>query len=342
MAEIFAIRPIPDADAIECARVRGWEVVIKKGEFQVGDLCVYFEIDSLLDTIDPRFAFLEPRGVRTMADGTKGHVLKTAKLRGQLSQGMALRLDSFPEIAHAQVGDDVTEALNVVKWEPPIPMELAGSVLGPRPSWIPMTDEERIQNLSGILHVDAHWIATEKIDGTSCTIFVAPPTTETGWRAGVCGRNWEYAEVEGNTLWRLARQHRIHQRLIEEWPGEKSVVQGEVYGEGIQGNPLKLQGQRLSIFTVHRNGRELPRSEWPQWILDLAVPELPIDFPSSVDEALADVDGLSSLVSPGRPMEGVVWRVRDAATVNLPGILPYDTRASFKVISNKYLLKHDR
>jgi hypothetical protein len=47
---------------------------------------VYFEVDSLLDVADPRFAFLAPRGVRTDPQGRTGHVLKTAKLRGQYSR----------------------------------------------------------------------------------------------------------------------------------------------------------------------------------------------------------------------------------------------------------------
>ena len=48
--KIADIRPILDADAIEVAVVDGWKVVVKKGEYSVGDLAVYIEIDSWVPT----------------------------------------------------------------------------------------------------------------------------------------------------------------------------------------------------------------------------------------------------------------------------------------------------
>jgi RNA ligase (TIGR02306 family) len=332
------VAAIPGADAIVRVRVRGWDVVAKLGEFTAGDLCVYFEIDSFLDISDPRFEFLAARGVRRRADGVRGHVLKTARLRGQYSQGMVLPLTLFPEVAGTVPGTDVTEALGVVKWETPVPASLSGEVRGPRPSWIPMTDEERIQNVPGILAVtDVHWIATEKVDGTSSTYYVDPMEKE----IGVCGRNWDLVESETNTLWRVARERHLHERIAAEWPGQRAVLQGEVYGEGIQANPLRLIGQHLAVFTVRVDGEELPRDEWPQWVLEFSVPSRDeLTFPGSVEQALADVDRLTSAITPGRPAEGVVWRARDAARVALPDGM--EQRASFKVVGNRYLLKHDR
>ena len=95
--EISNIQPIPDADAIEVATVGGWKVVVKKGEFSIGDLGLYFEVDSFLPETDERFQFLMKSGVRTF-EGERGHVLRTARLRKQLSQGLILPLQLFPEI----------------------------------------------------------------------------------------------------------------------------------------------------------------------------------------------------------------------------------------------------
>ena len=81
--EVQSLEPIPDADRIELAKIRGWNVVVQKGLHEVGDLVVYFEIDSMLDIEMPQFQFLSDRGVRTDADGFKGHVVKTMRLRGQ-------------------------------------------------------------------------------------------------------------------------------------------------------------------------------------------------------------------------------------------------------------------
>lgn len=336
---IASLRDIPDADAIVCARIRGWDVVVKRGEFEVGDRCVYFEVDSLLDVTDERFAFLAPRGVRTDTEGRSGHVLKTARLRGQYSQGLALPVAVFPEVEDLPVGSDVTAALNVVKWDPPIPASIAGQVRGMLPSWIPVTDEERIQNLTDILDATGveRWTATEKIDGTSTSVYVDPVSD----LVGVCSRNLDLLPNDANTLWRMAAKHDLHARLAEAFPDSRVVVQGETYGEGIQGNPLKVRGQHFAAFTLRVDGAEVPRSQWPAWLLALSVPERPeFTFPVTLEEALAQVETLKSAIAPERAAEGLVWRGADHAMVTLPN--GRIERASFKVISRRYLLKFDR
>lgn len=353
--QITAITAIPDADAIVCARVRGWDVVVKRDEFAVGDLCVYIEVDSLLDVTDPAFAFLASRGVRTDAEGNSGHVLKTARLRGQYSQGLVLPVGTFPALegvtAGGAAGVDVTELLPVRRWNPPMPAALAGKVIGRRPSWIPMTDEDRVENVGDILNVrDVDWFATEKIDGTSTTVYVNPdpangfdPGVPGTWAGvyGVCSRNLDLAYDETQTQWVLAVRLGLHDLCAREWPGSRVAVQGETYGEGVQGNPLKVRGQAFAVFTVLVDGRELPRADWPAWLVGFAVPEVPgLVFPGSVEGAVAQVEVLESVVAPGRAAEGVVWRARDAARVILPDGM--NVRASFKAISRKYLLKHDR
>jgi len=79
--KITELNPIEGADAIEVATIRGWKVVIKKGEFKIGDLCVYCEIDSVMPD-RPEFEFLRSRNFR----------IKTIKLRGVPSQGIIFPL----------------------------------------------------------------------------------------------------------------------------------------------------------------------------------------------------------------------------------------------------------
>ena len=160
---IDAIEPIEGADAIELAVVEGWKVVIKKGEFAVGDKCVYFEIDSFLPTGNPAWQFLVDKSGREF-EGVYGHRLRTVKLRGQISQGLVLRPDLFKQElgealllaeldAKKEGGDfdlravDFAQALGIKKWEAPLPAELAGQAEGLFPSWMRKTDQERCQNL---------------------------------------------------------------------------------------------------------------------------------------------------------------------------------------------------
>lgn len=336
IATIDEIAEIPDADQIVRARVRGWDVVVKRDEFAVGDKALYIEVDALLDVTDPRFEFLAGKGIRTTVDGVTGHVLKTIRLRGQYSQGLALPYRLFvDELGDRPVGDDVTDVLGIVKWDPPVPANLAGEARGFRPSWIPKTDEERVQNFPAILeHQDLRWVATEKLDGSSCSFFV----DQLEYDKGVCSRNLNLVDTPGNTLWRLATELHIFDRMRMWGIGDRLVVQGEAFGEGIQGNPLKLKGQQFRAFSLRVDGVDVPRSQWPTDLLDIAVPVHDLTFPRSVDEALAQVDGLRSAIAD-RPAEGIVWRVQDRTHLDIDGRLE---RASVKVVSNRYLLKHDR
>lgn len=156
--KIANIFPITDADLIERAQIDGWNVVVKKGEFEPNDLCVYAEIDSVFPATDERFAFLE------------GRRLKTKKMRGVVSQGIAFPV-SILGAANFAVGDDVTDLLGVVKYEPPAPKDV--SIKGEFPWFVIKTDAERVQNLVEELQIHQNRAAyvTEKLDGSSITIF---------------------------------------------------------------------------------------------------------------------------------------------------------------------------
>lgn len=329
------VQPIPDADNIVRAQVRDWDVVTRKGEFTPGQHCVYFEIDSMLPEDDPRFAFLMPRGVRTDVDGFRGHVLRTARLRGVYSQGLALPLNQFPEIGKGAVGQDVTDTLGIRKWDPPVPASLAGVVAGPFPSWIPKTDEERIQNAGWMLDQDQlQWYATEKIDGSSATYFM-----DVDGSFGACSRNLNLRDDGSNTFWNVAHNldlPNVLRSYADETGLTRVAIQGEVFGEGIQKNPLRVKGQHFRLFALHHDGVRVSRVGWPEFALAMSVPLVQLPFPDSVKDALEQVDGMKSLISPDRPAEGVVWSVCDRTHVTTPR---GDVRASFKAISNRYLAK---
>jgi RNA ligase (TIGR02306 family) len=336
--QVTAVTAIAGADRIVAARVRGWDVVIKKGELEPGDLCVYFEVDSLLDTRKPALAYLAERSVRTDARGRRGHVLKTARLRGKWSQGLAVPIGLFGELGPAgvdRIGEDVTAALGVVQWDPPIPADLIGATRGYRPLWIRSTDQERLQNQPDLLTARGHrWVATEKLDGTSTTFWVD------GDEQGACTRNVDLVPDPGNRVWKAALELGMHDLLRRDYPGVRAAVQGELYGLGSHVNPLKLDRARFSAFTLRVGHETVPRAAWPDWLTALSVPVHDLEFPETVEQALEQVDGLKSKVNPDRAAEGIVWVAADTDMVQLADGRFAD--GSFKVISNRYLLKHDR
>ncbi len=135
--QITSVEPIEGADKIEKAKILGWQVVVEKGQFKPGDLCVYCEIDSILPE-KPEFEFLRPRGFR----------IKTIKLRKVLSQGIAFPLSIFGGDI-ISVGMDVTDLIGVTHYEKPIAANMRGMIRCGRPHYVPRTDETRIQSIPG-------------------------------------------------------------------------------------------------------------------------------------------------------------------------------------------------
>lgn len=363
--KISDIQPIPDADAIEVATVDGWKVVIKRGEFNVGDLAVYLEIDSWVPhELAP---FLSKGKEPREYNGVKGERLRTVKLRGQVSQGLLLPVDNvegkpfitgwFHEdgvgsMVIVQEGDDVTECLNVQKWEAPIPAQLQGQAKGTFPtSLIPKTDQERIQNCfgsiqkrDGLFLTEKFWNeelqevqerdvvlpddfkkptyeVTLKLDGSSMTIF--------RWEGElrVCSRNMELKineENADNTFVKMALE-------IGDKIPEGLAFQGELMGEGIQGNREGFKGHRFFVFDVfdiklHEYFNPHDRVETCAGLGLEHVPILGTDWnaPESVAQGLEMAEGPSI---NHKIREGLVWKCNE------------DPNFSFKTISNKFLLK---
>lgn len=101
--QIVSISPIEGADAIEVARVLNWDIVVKKGEFAVGDFAVYFEIDSWIPTALAPF-LTKPGHFPKSYNGVEGEKLRTIRLRGALSQGLLLPLSAIGTVE--TIGDD--------------------------------------------------------------------------------------------------------------------------------------------------------------------------------------------------------------------------------------------
>ena len=337
--KIKEINPIEGADAIELAVVDGWQVVVAKNVgHQVGDLVVYCEIDSFLP-IEPEFEFLRKSSYKKMGD-QEGFRLKTIKLRGQISQGLILPYSVIPIAQFATAADlpegmDVSEMLGIVKYEPPIPAQLAGKVKGSFPSFLRKTDEERIQNLEKeytewTLSSKHQFYATEKLDGSSFTCYIK------NGEFGVCSRNMDLLETEDNTFWTVARKLDLENKLRSF--GKNICFQGEMVGSGIQGNHYNMKDQTVFFYNIFLiDEREyVGYDEFRNMLFDLdlaCVPVLsyPFNFPADSEAALPTVSVLlrsaegKSVLNDKVEREGLVIRSMDRTI-------------SFKVISNKFLL----
>ncbi|NCA17177.1 MAG: RNA ligase (ATP), partial [Betaproteobacteria bacterium] len=243
--KIKFVRPIAGADAIECVGILGWECVSKKGEFSPDDKCVYFEIDSLLPD-EPVFEFLRKA---CWKEDLGRYRLRTVRLRGQISQGLALPIGLFPELAGREVGFNATEILGVEKYEPPVPAQIQGDARSF--SWpIGKTDETRVQqdDECGFISrlTGRPYYISLKIDGTSSSFMVSEDEYH------VCGRNYSYRKSDTHSFWNISERYGIESKIRDHAlrTGRRVAIQGEIVGPGIQKNPLGLKAPDLFVFNV--------------------------------------------------------------------------------------------
>lgn len=360
---ISDIKPIPKADKIEVAQIDGWQVVVSKNEeFSIGDKVVYIEIDSKMPE-KPEYEFLK----------SKKYIVKTIKLRGQVSQGLVLPLSVLPKGDHRlikyEVGDDVTDILGVTKYDPEAEQEekillnnkkkvknpivkfllrfewlrkrylkLKGSGKTNFPSWIKKTDEERIQNMPILFNeLKNDGIAlsvTEKVDGTSATYFLKR-IKKNKFEFGVCSRNRSIPTEDNSYYWNVARKYKIKDAL-QSLIGDREwiVLQGEITGEGIQGNKYPSdEGERFWVFNLISPDGRTTTEEMQPILLKYGIYTVPIVDNKFVIPKEWEISDLVNYVTGKsqihpREREGCVFR-------------NVEKNVSFKCINPEFLLKND-
>ena len=336
-------KQIAGADLVEAYRVNGWWVVDKKDAYKVGDLVVYCEVDSWMPHHLAPFLTKDGKQPKEYL-GIKGERLKTAKLRGQLSQGLLLPLDheanngdtilnmywdsvdadDDSDYTIPEEGYDLTSLLGIVKWEDTrymANMDAQGSF----PDFIPKTDQERVQNLDRTLekYFGQSFEVTVKRDGSSLTAFV------NGEESGVCSRNVNLKETEYSAFWAAANSLCLIPKILS--TGRNLALQGELMSQKIQGNYEKVQGIEWNCFDIYDiDARKylLPK-ERRELCKQLNIPHIKVveeDFVlcHNVDQLLEMAEGPG--VNPGVKREGLCFKHNK-------------TDFSFKAISNSYLLK---
>lgn len=330
---ILSVEPVANSDFLEKVLVLGWQVVVKKGEFASGDLCVYVELDSLLPDGPEWCEFMRPRGFR----------VRSIRLRGELSQGIVFPISILPdeelsmsegEEMDCYEGIDVSEILGITHYEKPIPVELRGLMRGNFPPYVPKTDEPCVQSVPDVLNelrgIDVY--STVKCDGTSVTI---------SYKDGdfhICSRN-NSLKIEGNEN-NIYVQTVLKYGLDKKLPkyGKNIALQGEFVGPGIQKNHLGLKEHKILMFNAYDidNRRYLDYNKLLDICFELSLESVPyidhfkFDFNMAqlLNMATGNYDGTKNY------REGIVIR---------PLVEMYSRaikgRMSFKVLNNDFLLR---
>ncbi len=341
--KIAEIKPIEGADRIVAYRVDGWWVVDSIGKYNVDDLVTYLEVDSFVPTTIAPF-LTKPGHFPKTFEGIEGERLKTIRLKGQLSQGLLLPISEDTRKGAGILLDeglDVTDHLGILKYEKPLPAQLAGMAKGNFPSFIPKTDQERIQNCTRAFEKwktdSTEWEISEKCDGSSMTVYINHNELdeEGAPKHGVCSRNLDLKFDENNSFWQAEQKYNLINKIKD--TGRSLAIQGELVGEGIQGNSYKLTGREFYCFDIY----DIDKREYllPMERIGLCeqlkiqhVPIVDLNAKIALHETVADLlkeaEGKSDIgAKPER--EGWVFK-----SMTEPDV-------SFKVVSNRWLMKYE-
>ena len=366
------IRPIEGADNIEQCNVLGWNLICKKGEFHEGDPCVYIEIDSKVPERE-EFEFLRAKGfkVKTMKLGkfnciSQGLAMPQSafnELTG-LSEGtdvtdiLGIKYSVQEDNTRKSNGDPNAKYKSMAarhqkifkkKWARWMMRRSWGRKImffffgkkkdNPRgfPTFVSKTDEERVENQPWRIGDGKTYLATEKLDGTSCT-YALERKGRNKFEFYVCSRNVRQQDEkqecyhDHNIYWDLAFKYNIEQHLkdfLNQFPQLKWVcIQGEGVGS-VQGNPLKLTEDDLYVF----NFKESQTGRWSSMagagqVREWGMKWVPIlgevQMPDTMEELKVLATGKSK-VNPEVMREGIVYRSLDGSD-------------SFKNVSREYLL----
>jgi len=369
IVKVDSISPIKGADRIEVAHIGGWQCVVKKGEFTPGARGVFYEIDSFLPASDKRYAFLKERGTKIIK-GTEGMRIKTMELRKTLSQGLLLPTSEFTK--KELRSKDLADALGVIKYERNVPHQLRGEMRGDFPGFIQKTNQPRVQNSGRGLreHAGERFEVTIKMDGSSMTVY------HRDGDVGVCSHNVNLKVYTDPRKWWEKLRDRLLRRPPRKEPNKHNAfvrlaiesglldmlatgdygnvaIQGELMGPKIQGNREGFEEPMFFIFDVWDIDRQryLHGYERFDLISDLLDGSLHFDehmhrlandtacknvyhvptlhhelvLNHTVAELLEMADGHSL---NNKTREGLVFK-------------SLDSDFTFKVISNRFLLKEE-
>lgn len=367
IVKVQNLKPIQGADLIEIAEIEGWDCVVKKGDFKIGDTAVYFAIDSIPDFTDDSFEFLKEKGAKR---------IKTMKLRGVISQGLLGPLEWMSkrghDISNLSEGDDVTEQMGATKYVKDEELNQyvntinangsvkVGSDAKKFPSDINKTNEERLQGCLNLLKkiVDKRIVITRKEDGSSGTY---------AYKNGeffVCSRNLIVEENSSNAkhYYNIEKKFDIGTKMKNF--NRNIAIQGEIVGPNINCNRLQLSSCTYEVFNIFDIDTQsyLSHDEVTQICEQFGLPQVPVIYDGDSYQLLLDIgekqtemksfgelstdlnenskkilNGFLKMAdnlqyTPKSPAEGIVIKNAMGGSIN---------RISFKVISNKYLLKHD-
>lgn len=344
--EINKVWKHPNADALDLASVSGmsFQFIVGRNEVKVGDKVVYFPIDSILP---PKVLEVLPEVIVKKLQGKEKNRVKTAKLRGEISQGLAFKLESFPLEKFGvpfpyNLSQDITSYLGVEKYEAPI-VSCGGYDLHPLPALSPYYDIEGCDRYGNVLEtlLNKEVVITEKLEGSNLSVVCEYPEM----KIRICQRSGEIIPLEGSVNSyhegaKLCNLPEIAKEIAKEYH-LPVTIRGELIGPSVQGNIYNLKQITVYCFEIWLNGKPIDWLEQNEIEKKYNLKTVPILFKGLLKdylgtESVQKKSNGTSVLNPKHLREGIVIR----PTKELPEILGFG-RLILKQRSPEYLAKTD-
>lgn len=374
---VDVIEPITGSDNCECAVIGGWKVMVKKGQLQPGQEVVYFEVDSLLPSDNEVFSFMSKYKFRVKTQrytfGGKGLFYSQGlimpiedlgiaagqyELKTDLTEILGVRYyvpeDNQRKAAKVNPYQSMRDRnpnlfkkpfiKKMMKYE--VGRKILFALFGRKkkyewPSHIAAkTDVERIQNCIWNLQDKKPYVATEKVDGSSCSIMC-----ERGkfgrFRYYVCSRNVVFKDENQKTfydeniyfeMYNKYNFKNIITQIMKDYKLQNVAIQMEIFGAGVQKRDYGLNGHDYRVFHVVSNREKFSMDKVVEICDKYGLKHVPIIddnyiLPDSIDELQAFVENEESKIDGGMK-EGIVF---------------YDKETGanyFKFVSPEFLIKY--
>ena len=334
----LTIEEHPNADLLEIARVGDYRSIVGKGQFKTGDLGVYIPEQAVC----PAW-LIEELGLTGKLAGKAKNRVKAIKLRGILSQGLVYPVDvewetvctvwnggknkgtRWPETTLWE-GDDLTEFLDITKYEPVIPTSMSGEVEGASGCTIKY-DIENIKKYPDTILDGENVSVTEKLHGTWCCFGSHPNAPYVVSSKGLSARGLIFQinteNTERNLYVRTLEGTRDEDgyNLIDRFhlllntltgnPMLPFYILGEIFGKGVQDLHYGLQSPSFRVFDVYigepGQGRYLDPAALADYMYELGVETVPVLFqgPFSKDK-IEELTNGKETINGHHVREGVV------------------------------------
>ena len=347
----------PNADALELAVVGDYRSIVRKGQFKTGDLGVYIPEAAIV----PDW-LLEEMGLTGRLAGKEGNRVKAIKLRGILSQGLVVpAIDGVltrnasgadEDTLFVNEGDDVTEFLGITKWEPPIPVHMAGEVFNAFGMTLSY-DIENFKKYPNVLQEGEEVVMTEKLHGTWCCLGYhpdAPHEIVTSKGLSDKGLAFKFNEANAQNLYIRAlhstliqgdvvvRDGNVINRARSFFEDEPFYILGEIFGKGIQDLTYGLDKPQFRVFDIYvgepGKGRYLDFEEMVGICKELNLTTVPILYKGPYSNKIKGIyTNGKTVLGETHIREGIVIKPTTERRDNELG------RVILKSVSDAYLLR---